>query len=229
TAAALLAWGAAVEGRLSLATRDAQRLGHEGDPVAVALLERFGQQLIDPARPAPQTAGDLYALWVGSGLVAEDYPAMLELWGAGPQGPLLAELQLAQLDLSPGLLATLARSAAAGGGGGDPCIERLEANPGGHYLLVAPLRDGTVLTVGVGSRTRLLPLTRCAGSWSLGSTSRCSAACGCSAWWSRMVGARACRDSSRRCARVIARSSRRSWSRFSFCRCCCSPRGVSRG
>ena len=162
TAAALLAWGAAVEGRLSLATRDAQRLGHEGDPVAVALLERFGQQLIDPARPAPQTAGDLYALWVGSGLVAEDYPAMLELWGAGPQGPLLAELQLAQLDLSPGLLATLARSAAAGGGGGDPCIERLEANPGVHYILVAPLRDGTVLTVGVGPRTRLLPPNRVA-------------------------------------------------------------------
>src|SRR5216117_1209630 len=69
TAAALLAWGAAVEGRLSLATRDAQRLGHEGDPVAVALLERFGQELIDPARPLPRSAGDLYALWSGSPLV----------------------------------------------------------------------------------------------------------------------------------------------------------------
>src|SRR5439155_273530 len=86
---------AAGERRLSLATRDAQRLGHEGDAVAVALLERLSQHLITSSQPPPQTAGDLYALWVDSPLVAEDYPAMLELWGAGPEGPLLAELQLA--------------------------------------------------------------------------------------------------------------------------------------
>ena len=154
TAAALLAWGAAVEGRLSLATRDAQRLGHEGDPVAVALLERLSQQVIS-LRPVPRTAGDLYALWVGSALVAEDYPAMLELWGAGPEGPPLAELRLAQLDLRAGLLSTLARQAIDG-----PCIERVEGIPGVHYILVAPLDNGTVLTVGVGPRTRLLPPNR---------------------------------------------------------------------
>src|SRR6266705_5202886 len=157
TAAALLAWGAAVEGRLALATRDAQRLGHEGDAVAVALLERLSQQVTAPSQPPPQTAGDLYALWVGSPLVGEDYPAMLELWGAGPEGPPLAELQLAQLDLRAGLLSTLARSAGAG-----PCIERVEGIPGVHYILVAPLDNGTVLTVGVGPRTRLLPPNRVA-------------------------------------------------------------------
>jgi signal transduction histidine kinase len=157
TAAALLAWGAAVEGRLSLASRDAQRLGHEGDPVAVALLERLSQQVTAPSQPVPRTAGDLYALWVGSALVAEDYPAMLELWGAGPEGPPLAELQLAQLDLRAGLLSTLARSA-----GTAPCIERVEGIPGVHYILVAPLDNGTVLTVGVGPRTRLLPPNRVA-------------------------------------------------------------------
>src|SRR5439155_263214 len=134
TAAALIAWGAAVEGRLALATRDAQRLGHEGDAVAVALLERLGQQVTTPSQPPPRTAGDLYALWVGSPLVAEDYPAMLELWGAGPEGPPLAELQLASLDLPPRLLSTLARSAGAA-----PCIERLERIPGIHYVLVALL------------------------------------------------------------------------------------------
>ena len=157
TAAALIAWGAAVEGRLALATRDAQRLGHEGDAVAVALLERLAQQLTAPSQPPPRTAGDLYALWVGSALVAEDYPAMLALWGAGPEGPPIAELQLAQLDLRPGLLSTLARSAVDG-----PCIERMERIPGVHYVLVAPLSDGTVLTVGVGPRTRLLPPNRVA-------------------------------------------------------------------
>src|SRR2546427_208959 len=157
TAAALIAWGAAVESRLALATRDAQRLGHEGDAVAVALLERLGQQVTTPSQPPPRTAGDLYALWVGSPLVAEDYPAMLALWGAGPDGPPIAELQLEQLDLRPGLLSTLARSAGDG-----PCIERLERIPGVHYVLVAPLSNGTVLTVGVGPRTRLLPPNRVA-------------------------------------------------------------------
>ena len=157
TAAALLAWGAAVEGRLSLASRDAQRLGDEGDAVAVALLERLSQQVTAPSQPPPRTAGDLYALWVGSPLVSEDYPAMLELWGAGPAGTPLAELQLAQLDLSSGLLSALARSAHD-----SPCIERRERIPGIHYVFVAPLGNGTVLTVGLGPRTRLLPPNRVA-------------------------------------------------------------------
>src|SRR3989441_40536 len=82
---------------------------------------------------------------------------MLELWGAGPEGPPLAELQLASLDLPPRLLSTLARSAGAA-----PCIERLERIPGIHYVLVAPLSNGTVLTVGVGPRTRWLPPNRVA-------------------------------------------------------------------
>ena len=157
TAAALLAWGAAVEGRLALASRDAQRLGHEGDAVAVALLERLSQQVTAPSRPPPRTAGDLYALWVASPLVAEDYPAMLELWDPGREGQPLAELQLAQLDLRPALLSALARTGTDG-----PCIERLDGIPGVHYVLVAPLANGTVLTVGVGPRTRLLPPNRVA-------------------------------------------------------------------
>src|SRR5207237_8499066 len=82
----------------------------------------------------------------------------LELWpGRGRDVGPLAELRLAQLDLSPGLLATLAQSATDG-----LCIERFEAVPGIHYVLVVPLRNGTVLTVGVGPRTRWLSPTRVA-------------------------------------------------------------------
>jgi signal transduction histidine kinase len=159
TAAALVAWGAAVEGRLSLASRDSQRLGHEGDAVAVALLERLAQQVSAPSQAAPRSAGDLYALWLASPLVAQDYPAMLTLWDQSPQGDgrALAELQLARLDLPPALLSALARTDTDG-----PCIEQLDRIPGIHYVLVVPLRNGTALTVGVGPRTRLLPPNRVA-------------------------------------------------------------------
>ena len=154
TAGALLAWGAAVEGRLALASRDAQRLGQEGDAVAVALLERLSQQVAASAHAPPRSAADLYALWTTSPLVAEDYPAMLGLWSG--DGAPLAELRLASLDLPPALLSTLARTADG------PCVERLERSPGIHYVLLAPLTNGTVLTVGVGPRTRYLPPDRVA-------------------------------------------------------------------
>jgi signal transduction histidine kinase len=154
TAAALLTWGAAVEGRLSLATRDAQRLGREGDPVAVALLERLSEQVTARRRPPPTSVADLYALWATSSLGAEDYPAMLGLWNT--DGVLLAELRLASLDLRPALLSTLVRTAEG------PCVEPLERSPGTHYVLLAPLENGTVLTVGVGPRTLYLPPNRVA-------------------------------------------------------------------
>src|SRR5256885_2042955 len=44
TAAALVTWGAAVEGRLGLAERDAQGLGRAPDPRAVSLLERRSEE-----------------------------------------------------------------------------------------------------------------------------------------------------------------------------------------
>jgi len=154
TAGALLAWGAAVEGRLALATRDGQRLGQEGDAIAVALLERLSQQVADPSHPPPRSAGDLYALWATSPLVAQDYPAMLGLWSS--DGGLLAELRLASLDLSPGLLSTLARTVEG------PCVESVPRSPGIHYVLLTPLANGTVLTVAVGPRTQYLPPDRVA-------------------------------------------------------------------
>ncbi len=157
TAAALLTWGAAVEGRLQLAERDAQRLGREGDALAVALLERLGQQIT--ARAMPHTAGDLYALWVASPLVAEDYPALLQLWD--PSGRPIAELPLATLELRPAVLAALAQSRGSAAASG-PRIERVEWVPGVHYVLVVPFPGGDVLTVAVGPRSRLLPPDRTA-------------------------------------------------------------------
>jgi signal transduction histidine kinase len=154
TAAALVTWGAAVEGRTALAERDAQRLGVEPDPLAVAELERLGRGAL--VGPPPTTAADLYALWQEAPLAAEDYPTVLAAWD--PDGHELAELRLAALDLPTPLLAALARSDSSGG----LRVERVDRIPGVHYVLAARLPGGEVLTVGVGPRTRLVPASRVA-------------------------------------------------------------------
>jgi two-component system nitrogen regulation sensor histidine kinase NtrY len=155
TAAALVTWGAAVEGRLGLADRDAQGLGRVADPRAVSLLERLGTA--PPAVP-PRTAGELYAWWLASPLAIDDYPASLALWTRA--GELEAEIRLATVDLPSSLVAALARSPETLRG---PRVERLDRSPGAYYVLVLPLGEGAeVLTVGVGPRTRLIPAARVA-------------------------------------------------------------------
>src|SRR5207302_539205 len=152
TAAALLTGGAAVEGRLVLAERDALGLGAAADPPAAALFPRLGAA---PPTPPPRTAGDLYAWWLASPLGADSYPASLAVWHRS--GEPAAEIRLASVDLPLSLLAALVRSAETARG---PRVERHERSPGVHYVLVAPLADGDVLTVGVGPHTRLIPSTR---------------------------------------------------------------------
>jgi signal transduction histidine kinase len=154
TAAALVTWGASVEGRLRLAERDARALDGGGDAPAAALLERLGGE---PPDPAPRTAGALYAFWIGSPLAADAYPASLDVWTRS--GAPIANLRLANVDLPPPLLAALVRSPATARG---PRVERLERVPGVHYVLVAPLASGEVLTVGVGPLTRLIAADRAA-------------------------------------------------------------------
>ncbi len=158
TAAALVTWGAAVEGRIALAMRDSQRLGREGDALEWAELERFGQEVAVSRGVPPRSAGDLYALWLRSGLADNDYPAALGLWSR--TGERLAELRLAALlDLPPGLLGAFARSTRDTSGFR---IEPIDRIPGVHYVLVVPLANGDRLTVGVGPRTLLLPPDRVA-------------------------------------------------------------------
>ena len=154
-AAALVTWGAAVEGRLALARRDIERLGSEGDPVAVALLERLGGQVLSGVPPA--SAGELYRFWIESPLAAQDYPAILGLWDSA--GTPLADVPLAPLDLPPALLAALAR---VPGPAGEARVERLARVPGVHYVLVAPVVRDRRLVIGVGPRSRLLPPDRVA-------------------------------------------------------------------
>jgi signal transduction histidine kinase len=155
TAAALVTWGAAVEGRLALARRDIERLGGEGDPVAVALLERLGEEVRSGVPPA--SAGELYRFWIESPLAAQDYPAVLGIWDS--VGTPRAGVRLAPLDLPPALLAALVSVPSRSGGAR---VERLSRIPGVHYVLVAPLSDGRRVVIGVGPRSRLLPPDRVA-------------------------------------------------------------------
>jgi len=154
TAAALVTWGAAVEGRLVLAERDALGLGAAADPRAASLLERLGAA---PPVTTPRTAGELYAWWLASPLAADSYPASLAVWHRS--GEQAAEIRVASVDLSASLLAALVRSPETARG---PRVERLEGSPGVNYVLVAPLAGADVLTVGVGPRTRLIPSARVA-------------------------------------------------------------------
>ncbi len=154
TAAALVTWGAVVEGRLRLAERDAQGLGRAADPATVSLLQRLGRA---PPATAPRTAAELYAWWLASSLAQEHYPASLAVWTRS--GEAEAEIRLASLDLPPSLVAALVRSPETARG---PRVEPLDRVPGVHYLLVLPLATGDVLTVGVGPRTRLIPAARVA-------------------------------------------------------------------
>src|SRR5213082_4093347 len=129
TAAALVTWGAAVEGRLLLAERDALGLGAAAYPRAASLLERLGAT---PPATQPRTAGELYAWWLASPLAADSYPASLAVWHRS--GEPAAEIRLATVDLPPSLLAALVRSPETARG---PRVERLERSPGVHYVLVA--------------------------------------------------------------------------------------------
>lgn len=157
TGAALLTWAAAADGRMLQAERDARRLSG-GDPVALGLLDRFAEVL--GRGPPPSTAGELYVEWRRSPLSVDDYPAVLATWGA--DGRQLASLELAELDLGPGLLQALARRARDEA---TPVWETVGLAPGIHYVGyvgAVPYPDGTVVTVAVAPRSRVIPAVRVA-------------------------------------------------------------------
>ncbi len=148
-AAALITWGAVIEGRLQVARRDVAMLGTEPDPLAMAALQRFGERM--RTEPPPGSETELYVRWRSSRLGAEDYPARLGLWTSGGQ-PLL-ELRLDSLDLPAPLVSTLIRNLAPGDSQEVVALPRV---PGIHLLLIERLTPDLVLTTGVGPASRLL-------------------------------------------------------------------------
>jgi signal transduction histidine kinase len=149
SSAALVTWGAELSGRLQVAQRDVARLGAEPDPLAVPLLERFGEQ-VRHASP-PVNASEMYALWQGSSVGEQGYPAHLGLWSKS--GELRDELTLDSLDLPHSLLSTLVRNLPSGD---SLQVAQLIRVPGVHYVLLSRVSPETVMTTSVGPRSELI-------------------------------------------------------------------------
>ena len=149
SSSALVTWGAELAGRVQVAQRDVARLGSEPDPLAVPLLERFGDDL--RGAPAPETASAMYALWRGSALGSQRYPAHLALWS--PRGALVDELVLDSLDLPPSLLSTMVRNLTPAD---TQRVVQVARVPGVHYVLLERVSGDEVMTAAVGPRSELV-------------------------------------------------------------------------
>jgi two-component system nitrogen regulation sensor histidine kinase NtrY len=154
--AAVLVWGAAADGRVLQADRDASAVWQGSDPIALGLLERFGGQI--EAGTPPRSAAELYQRWQRSPLEADRYPAVLGIWDS--TGSERVRLALAQLT---GLTQETARGVAQEAGAfGIVVVEGLSTASDVHYVLAVPMRNGNVLSVGLGPRTRLIQPVRVA-------------------------------------------------------------------
>ena len=147
-AAGLLTWGAVLDQRLVLAEYDARRL-REGDPVAIGFLERF-QVALQEEGP-PMSAAELYARWRRALLSQYDYPGVLATWAS--TGELIAELELAQLNIEPELFQSISQRARRSG---VPEVGDVEVEPGLRYVGAVPYPDGTVVTVAVAPRSQII-------------------------------------------------------------------------
>jgi signal transduction histidine kinase len=149
SSAALVTWGAELSGRLQVAQRDVARLGEEPDPLALPLLERFGEEVRQQEPPA--TASELYALWHGSAVGQQAYPAQLALWSDA--GALRDELTLDSLDLPQPVVSKLVRDLAPTD---SQSVVQLVRLPGVHYVLLVRLTPTEVMTASVGPRSELV-------------------------------------------------------------------------
>jgi signal transduction histidine kinase len=149
SSAALVTWGAEMSGRLQVAQRDITRLGSEPDPLALPLLERFGEEVRHSHSPG--TSSEMYAIWHGSSLGEQEYPAHLGLWSA--TGALHDELTLDSLDLPPSLLSTIVSNLAPA----DTLrVVSLARVPGVHYVLLIRTGPDRVMTASIGPRSELI-------------------------------------------------------------------------
>ncbi len=153
SASALVTWGAVLEGRLEVARRDVASLGAEPDPLAIPILERFGERVTLSQRGASQAA--LYGLWFGSEPHRQGYPAHLALWSS--DGMLQEELPLDSLAISNRIRQELVRTMPPDSA---RLITEVRQAPGLHSVLLARVDSTSVVTLTLGPRTQLIGPTR---------------------------------------------------------------------
>ncbi len=146
--AATVTWNAGVRGRMALAARDVASL-HVVEPFLASVLDRLGDELDDD--PPPRSQADLLRAYVRSDLEGTGFPVQLTSWL--PEGVAAADLSLSHLDVPDAEMLELARVSRSSA---ERMIVRLDGVAGAHVVLAVPYADGTVLTVLVGPRTRLI-------------------------------------------------------------------------
>ena len=150
--AATLVWGETVRERMQLAEHDVGRISAV-DENARYMLERFATALSEEREPVTQTTAMLRR-YAASDLALAGYPARIARWlPTDGQSP-VSEIALAPVNDTIGAQGVIADQARESGS-----IELRALNDGPTTLLVAavPARDGSVITIAVPPRTRLLP------------------------------------------------------------------------
>ena len=141
TSAALpFAWSGRIVSRMDVAERQLERLGGQVDPYLQFLLGRFGE-MADSLDDRSGPAEVLYRAWVESGLANEGYPVWLTYWSGG--GLPEEELRVGVGAVRPAVADDFLNEARTTGA---MTVRRLDLADA-HYLAVAPLRGGAVVTV----------------------------------------------------------------------------------
>lgn len=153
SAAALMTWGAELEGRVELARRDLIQLGQEPELLAEPTLRAFAATW--EGGPPTDGAPGLFARWRRSDLDRQGYPTRLEL--RRDDGTVRAAVVLDQLDLPDSLVSAAVRALPSGR---RDTVVAIPRTPGLHYLLVQRLAPDTVLAVALGPRSLLVPPAR---------------------------------------------------------------------
>ncbi|HYW30613.1 MAG TPA: HAMP domain-containing protein, partial [Gemmatimonas sp.] len=150
--ATTLTWGATVRERVELADDDLSRIGAV-DENALYFLERLSGSLANERKPVVAST-DLLRRYAGSELARAGYPARIARWLPETPYEPVTEIALAPVNDTIGAQAVIADLARESG-----ITEIRAVGDGPTTLLVAgiPAADGSVVTIAVPPRTRLLP------------------------------------------------------------------------
>lgn len=147
TAAITFLWPMHMQAELTRAEREIALLGTKPDPFLDFLLRQFAESAARLVEEGEGGVNLLYHSWVASSLAREGYEARIGLWRDGAR---VAELNLSELPPVDRLV-----SAEVADVRSTPAVTHRGGQSGVHYSLVAPLPDGSTVTVVIPPRRQL--------------------------------------------------------------------------